>query len=154
MVVLILQSVRPSLRGELTRWLIQPAAGVFVGRVSAQDLGMPAGGPGWTVGGLLGHLAFYDLRAAAILARWKKDGISPSLIDIDIVNDAARPFFNAVAPDIVKLLAIEAAEAIDTAIDALDPAFLSRIESEGKPFRLNRAGHREHHLQQIEKAMA
>ena len=127
----------------------------FIGRLSSQDLEKPAGGPPrWTVGGLLGHMAFYDLRAAAILARWKKDGISPSPIDVDIVNDAACPLFNAVAPDAVKRLVIEAAEAIDAVIDALDPAFLSRIETEGKPFRLNRAGHREHHLQQIEKALA
>ncbi len=35
MVVLILERVSPSLRGELTRWFLEPKAGVFVGRVSA-----------------------------------------------------------------------------------------------------------------------
>lgn len=35
MVVLILERVPPGLRGELTRWLLEPKAGVFVGRVSA-----------------------------------------------------------------------------------------------------------------------
>ena len=35
MVVLILERVSPSLRGLLTRWMIQPRAGVFVGNVSA-----------------------------------------------------------------------------------------------------------------------
>ena len=35
MVVMVLERVTPGLRGELTRWLIQPKAGVFVGRVSA-----------------------------------------------------------------------------------------------------------------------
>jgi CRISPR-associated protein Cas2 len=35
MLVLILERVSPSLRGELTRWLLEPKAGVFVGRVSA-----------------------------------------------------------------------------------------------------------------------
>lgn len=34
MVVLILEKVSPSLRGELTRWLIEPHPGVFVGHVS------------------------------------------------------------------------------------------------------------------------
>ena len=33
--VLILERVSPVLRGELTRWLLEPKAGVFVGRVSA-----------------------------------------------------------------------------------------------------------------------
>ena len=36
MIVLILERVTPSLRGELTRWLIQPKTNVFVGRLSAR----------------------------------------------------------------------------------------------------------------------
>ena len=32
--MLILERVPTSLRGELTRWLLEPKAGVFVGRVS------------------------------------------------------------------------------------------------------------------------
>lgn len=35
MLVMILEKVPPSLRGELTRWLIEPKPGVFVGQVSA-----------------------------------------------------------------------------------------------------------------------
>lgn len=35
MVLMILERVAPSLRGELTRWLIQPRTGVFIGTVSA-----------------------------------------------------------------------------------------------------------------------
>jgi hypothetical protein len=99
-------------------------------------------------------MAFYDIRAVALLARWKKDGISPSPNDVDIVNDATRPLFNAVPPGEMKRIVIEAAAAIDAAIDGLDPAFLAKIETEGKPVRLNRAAHREHHLEQIEKALA
>ena len=35
MVVMILEKVSPSLRGELTRWLLELKTGVFVGHVSA-----------------------------------------------------------------------------------------------------------------------
>jgi len=35
MVLMMLERVAPSVRGELTRWLIQPQVGVFVGQVSA-----------------------------------------------------------------------------------------------------------------------
>ena len=35
MVVMILEKVPTSLRGELTRWLIEPRSGVFVGHVNA-----------------------------------------------------------------------------------------------------------------------
>jgi CRISPR-associated protein Cas2 len=36
MVVLIVERVSASVRGELTRWLIQPKTGVFVGSISAR----------------------------------------------------------------------------------------------------------------------
>ncbi|CAN5547084.1 hypothetical protein BH23CHL5_BH23CHL5_02120 [soil metagenome] len=36
MTVLIVERVSPSLRGELTKWLIEVKAGVFVGRVSSK----------------------------------------------------------------------------------------------------------------------
>ena len=35
MVVLILECVPTGLRGQLTRWMLEPKTGVFVGRVSA-----------------------------------------------------------------------------------------------------------------------
>lgn len=35
MTVLILERVTPGLRGELTRWMLEPKAGVFVGDVNA-----------------------------------------------------------------------------------------------------------------------
>lgn len=35
MVVLILESVPVGLRGELTRWMLEPRAGVFIGSLSA-----------------------------------------------------------------------------------------------------------------------
>ncbi len=35
MTVMILERVSPSLRGELTRWMLEPKAGVFVGTISA-----------------------------------------------------------------------------------------------------------------------
>lgn len=35
MIVFILERVPTSLRGELTRWLLEPQAGVFIGNVSA-----------------------------------------------------------------------------------------------------------------------
>lgn len=35
MIVLVVERVPPSVRGELTRWLLEPKVGVFVGNVSA-----------------------------------------------------------------------------------------------------------------------
>jgi CRISPR-associated protein Cas2 len=36
MIIMILENVTVGLRGELTRWLIEPHSGVFVGHVSAR----------------------------------------------------------------------------------------------------------------------
>ncbi|MBG0785439.1 MAG: type I-E CRISPR-associated endoribonuclease Cas2 [Anaerolineaceae bacterium] len=36
MIIMILEKVTVGLRGELTRWLIEPRTGVFVGQVSAR----------------------------------------------------------------------------------------------------------------------
>jgi CRISPR-associated protein Cas2 len=35
MVIFILEHVTPSVRGELSRWFIEPHAGIFVGNISA-----------------------------------------------------------------------------------------------------------------------
>ena len=35
MIVMLLEHVTPGLRGELTRWLLEPRPGVFIGKVSA-----------------------------------------------------------------------------------------------------------------------
>jgi len=36
MVVLVVTAVRPGLRGELSRWMIEPHAGLFVGNLTAR----------------------------------------------------------------------------------------------------------------------
>jgi len=121
--------------------------------LSQADIVRPAGGAGWTVGGLFGHLAFWDRKAFVLLERWKKDGISESPMDVDVVNDTMKPFLNALSVREVVRLCEESAAAIDAAIDGLDPAFLAKVETEGKPVKLNRGTHRRHHIEQIRKAL-
>lgn len=36
MMVIVLERVAPALRGELSRWLIEPKPGIFIGHVSAR----------------------------------------------------------------------------------------------------------------------
>jgi hypothetical protein len=125
-----------------------------IARLSPSDYGRAAGGPGWTIGGLLAHLAFWDNRALVLLAKWKKEGIGPSVIDIDLFNESMRQFCNAVPAAVIAKMAVETAAAIDEEIDSLSPDFLAKVEREGTPVRLNRGLHRSHHLGQVEKAIA
>ena len=125
-----------------------------IGRLSPSDYERAAGGPGWTIGGLLAHLTFWENRALVLLAKWKKEGIGPSLIDMDLFNESMRPLCNAVPAAVIAQMAVETAAAIDREIDALSPDFLQRVERDGTPVRLNRGLHRNHHLAQVEKALA
>jgi DinB superfamily len=125
----------------------------LAGSLTDAQVAFPAGGSGWTVGGILGHLAFWDQRAVGLLRRWKAGTIGPSAIDIDAVNDAMRPLLNALSPRAAVQLAIASAREIDREIDALDAGMLAKVEADGKPVRLDRAAHRIHHLEQIQKAI-
>ncbi len=124
----------------------------LVAGLTDRDLAQPVQ-HGWNVGGILAHLAFYDYRVIALLERWKAGAIGPSPHDVDAVNDAQKPLFNAVAPAELRRMVVEAACAVDSAIDTLDPGFLTRIEVDGTVVRLSRVMHRQHHLEQLHRAL-
>ena len=123
-----------------------------VARLSDAQLALPAGAHGWTVGGLLAHVAFWDRRAVVLMERWKKGSLGSPPGDVDVVNDTIRPFLVALPPRRAAELALETAEAIDNEIDSLSVDMLERVEANGQP-RLDRASHRADHLEQIEKAI-
>ena len=123
-----------------------------VDRLTDEQMARPAGGDGWTVGALLGHIAFWDQRAIVLMERWKAGGVGTPAGDVDVINDSVKPFLLAIPPRDAARLALEAAQAIDREIDSLDAKMLAGIEANGQP-RLDRASHRAHHLEQIEKAI-
>jgi hypothetical protein len=123
-------------------------------RLSDADLQADLG-EGWTVSAMLGHLAFYDFRIAALAAHWRQAGVvTPSALDADILNVALLPVWLAVPPRRAVELALEAAEGANAAVAGLDAATLSRLEEVGRPIKLDRAEHRQEHIEQIERALA
>ncbi len=108
---------------------------------------------GWTVSAVLAHLAFWDQRALILIKKWEKEGIGPSAIDTDIVNDATKALCMAIPPRAAAELAISCAENIDQAIERLGPDMASAIEEKGKTVKLDRSAHRKEHLGQIERAL-
>jgi len=110
-------------------------------------------GAGWTVAALLLHVAFWDRRASLLLARWTKSGVEDSPIDSDIVNDSVKDILLAVPPEAAPRLALAAAEEVDRAIAGLAPSIISEIEGRDVHVRLDRAHHRNMHLDEIEKAL-
>ena len=109
---------------------------------------------GWTVAGLLAHLAFWDQRMSVILRRWQEQGLDESPIDSGAVNDALREICQALEPHTAAQLAVSAAQKIDAELDKLSAARVAEIEAHAAAtstqFRMNRSLHRESHLKDIE----
>ena len=124
----------------------------LVDRLSDSELGTPLA-DGWTVAGVLAHLAFWDQRAAFLLERWQRAGVGPSEADTDAINNAAKPQWLAMPPRNAAALAVAAARAADAAVDAASPELIDQIVSIGAPISLSRAEHRREHLDEIERAL-
>ena len=88
------------------------------------------------------------------MRKWKKGGVEPSPIDIDITNDTLLSQWLAIPPREAANLVISSAEAIDRELEEASPDFIVEIESLGEKFRLYRSIHRKLHLDQIEEFLS
>ena len=127
----------------------------FVSKASDADLArtMPAG---WTVSGVLGHLAFWDQRILALLDQWETKNIIPRIEiagDVDWINDAAKPMFMALPPRKAAEIAVAIAEAVDRRVAAMSDAAIERNVAAGTPLNLDRSIHRKEHLDEIEQVL-
>jgi uncharacterized damage-inducible protein DinB len=114
---------------------------------------MPAG---WTVAGVLAHLAFWDQRIIIFIEGLKHGAPVPveNQEDVDWINDAAKPMQLAVPPRRAATLAVETARATDQAVATLSDELLARNAAAPQPINLLRATHRREHLDDIEKSLA
>jgi len=110
-------------------------------------------GDGWTVATVLGHLAFWDRRAALLLPRWQREGITPELYDTSIINEASVDLWSAISPGAAAQLVTDSADAADTAIAALSAEMVQEILNGDTGVNLKRYGHREEHIEQIQRAL-
>lgn len=113
---------------------------------------------GWTVAGVLGHLAFWDQRIVTLVDRWGADGKgtppdSPGSYDeeADWINDAAKPLVLALPPRVAAQVAVDAAVAADARVAALSDGLLAVNERTGLSIDPLRADHRKEHLDDIEQ---
>ncbi|MEP7358334.1 MAG: hypothetical protein ABI847_13895 [Anaerolineales bacterium] len=126
----------------------------LLGRLSDSDLQHDLG-EGWTVAAMLGHLAFYDFRVSALADHWRRAGsVTASPLDADVLNVAMLPVWLAVPPRRAVELALQAAEAANAGVAGLEAATLAGMQSVGNPLKLDRAEHRQEHIDQIERALA
>lgn len=126
----------------------------LVARLSDEELTRPMAA-GWTVAGVLAHMAFWDARAVYLMSKWA-GGAAPSEADrepedVDWINDAAKPLCLALPPRTAAQLALGVAEEADRGVEALSDAMVARIVAIGQPLNLSRAAHRREHLDDIER---
>ena len=111
---------------------------------------------GWTVAGVLGHLAFWDQRVLVLFEQWEKTGQAPpgySQDDVDWINDAAKPMLLAVPPRHAAQLTLAIAEAVDAKVAGLSEDLVRRNAASETPINLLRAEHRREHLDEIEAVL-
>jgi hypothetical protein len=112
---------------------------------------------GWTIGVTLVHLAFWDLRQAAMLKRWLEQGVKPAPIasmDPDVVNGPLATLSETIPSQAVVKLVTDAAQAIDELVKKLTPAQAEELSQSGLERNIHRAQHRRHHLDKIEKTLS
>ena len=120
--------------------------------LSDEDLRLPLEA-GWSVSAVLAHLAFWDQRAIVLINKWKMEGVGPSAMDTDVVNEATRPLCLAIPPRQAAELAVRLADEVDSIIADLTPEMEEVIQVKGTSVKLRRADHRRAHLREIEKAL-
>lgn len=107
---------------------------------------------GWTVAGVLLHMAFWDQRIVVLLEKWQNEGVAPRLedsADVDWTNDSAKPMLLAVPPRAAADLTLEIAETAD----AMVAAVRDELVEQNTYLNFSRADHRAEHLEQIEAAL-
>jgi hypothetical protein len=129
----------------------------LVRRLTDQDLArrMDAG---WTVAGVLAHVAFWDQRIVALLDEWERKGPSwtPPLEverDVDWINDSAKALCLALPPRVAADLALSVAETVDRRVAAVSDAIIEANARAGAPLNWRRAEHRGEHVDEIERTL-
>ena len=76
----------------------------------------------WTVAGVLGHIAYWDIRILVLAEKiakgepWAPGDAEP---EGDWLNDTTRPLIHAIAPRVAAQLALQTAEKCDALVAAL-----------------------------------
>ncbi len=124
----------------------------LVGRLTDDELSA-AVNEYWTVAGVLGHVAFWDARALYLADHYDPATGFPDAVgeplNVDWINDSARPLIHAIDPREAAELTLRLAEQIDAAVAAI-PADKLWPQDPDSPLNGRRASHRAEHLDEIE----
>ena len=126
----------------------------LVERLDDDALNMPVN-EYWTVAGVLGHMAYWDLRFQTLAEKIDRDEpwvAADQEPDGDWLNDSMRPLIHALAPWVAAELALRTAEETD-ALAAKLPLERLWPGDPDSPISPARGEHRGEHLDEIEAAL-
>ncbi len=109
----------------------------------------------WTVAGVLGHIAYWDIRVLVLAEKidrdepWAPGDAEP---DGDWLNDSTRPLIHAIRPRDAAEFALRIAEETDARVAAL-PLDRMYPDDPDSPIYAGRWEHRAEHLDEIEAAL-
>jgi len=109
----------------------------------------------WTVAGVLGHIAYWDIRVLVLAEKidrgepWAPGDAEP---EGDWLNDTTRPLIHAIVPREAAQLALRIAEQTDALVAELPLDRMSPRDPDS-PIYAARGEHRGEHLDEIETAL-
>ena len=126
----------------------------FIGKLDDDALAAPANGY-WTVAGVLGHMAYWDIRVLVLAEKidrgepWVAGDAEP---EGDWLNDSTRPLIHAIAPREAARFALRIAEETDARVAALPLDRMAPLDPDS-PIDPVRGEHRGEHLDELERAL-
>jgi hypothetical protein len=109
---------------------------------------------GWTIAGILAHMAFWDRQRLCLMRRWADGQNGTGLYDGEVFNAAMQPLLELIPPERALAAAVQAAEEVDAFLmQVSDEVVAAALARPDKP-NLDRGSHRGYHLDQIERALA
>ena len=101
-------------------------------------------------------MAFWDRFAASRFEKYLRDREAMVFLNdafFDHINAAGRPQWTATPLGAAAADAMSSADAVDGFIARLSPEQIAAIQAIGRPRLLDRSGHRNQHLDQLERAL-
>jgi hypothetical protein len=127
--------------------------GAVIARLGERTVVLP---DGWTAAALLGHLAFWDRFAARRLEKYVRDREPMVFLNdafFELINAAGLPQWTATPLGAAAADATSSADAVDGFIARLSPDQVAALQAIGRPGLLDRSGHRNQHLDELERAL-
>jgi len=126
----------------------------FINRLDDDALAAPAN-EYWTVAGVLGHMAYWDIRVLVLADKidsgepWVAGDAEP---EGDWLNDSTRPLIHAIAPREAARFALRIAEETDARVAELPLDRMAPLDPDS-PIYPVRGEHRGEHLDELERAL-